>query len=371
MDFLKTDRSQFGLRVIAYGTKAQRPRIVTCLPLLVLIATSAGLRAQQCPPGTFDYGLPCDREAEWIVLDHYGAEGPLLPVLEECARAARDQALIRGAFPEFADLHYFPYCGELDEIYIKTFTPTDPDLVCTNEYYQITGIYGPIFDWWIVKFPRSINPVVMAEKYRALPAVLYAEPPVCGEPAGDYGARSQWLYTPHPGRAWYWEVWNGNMWSHLYVSAKGHVEQRAAPIPGSCEEVSGAAGVAPPIASMAAVAAGPNKVTSRAEWPGGYSWWGCSVEGTLVATFVAVAADDGSWDVAATLRPHGYTMACDDRLPLRLHGVAAIEFNTFPGVPVRPRFEGLYWDMVGCGGLYRTDFWLGVIVGTDGVVSKE
>ncbi len=201
---------------------------------VILLAACAAVRAEDCAPGTFDYGPSYGEEAEQIVLDHHGPEGPVLPVPEDCARTVRDLALIRAGYPEFAGATHAPGDYERNFITIRTDAPEDPDLVCMNLYYQVS--YGPVYAGsWGVTFPRSVNVYAMGEIYSALPAVLYASTNVygCGAVGGGCCAASRWSYSVHAHGVWRWTFWSiggggghGGCREHVsnfYVSETGWV----------------------------------------------------------------------------------------------------------------------------------------------------
>src|SRR5690606_30259026 len=126
--------------------------------------------AGQCPPGTFNYGPPINPTIAAIVIDHFGASGPLLPDPVHVARVERDVALIRQAYPELATIGHGT--GWVPgRLVVKVPPPLGVEFVCANVYYRATlrpvGLW-----WWVLEFPAgTFNPYVMAAIYREIPGV--------------------------------------------------------------------------------------------------------------------------------------------------------------------------------------------------------
>lgn len=196
--------------------------IIFCIILVLVLRSGGVLHAQPCPPETFDYGPPCTEQAAQIVLCHSNSLEQLLPDPKECARAARDLELL-GISDSFS-------CGfEQNVILIETLTPTDPDLVCMNLYYQVVSLEFVGFgEWWMVIFPHAINVGAMTEIYLTLPSVLSASV----NASGWAGCPPEEIsYSVLPNGTWHWilvsifHVHGGCMQydSHIYVTEGGQV----------------------------------------------------------------------------------------------------------------------------------------------------
>lgn len=180
--------------------------------LLMAWLSIGSVATRACPPGVFDYGPPCPEEAQLIVIEHYGDDGPLLPPPEDCNRAARDQQLIRSALPNLADVEHMPCCWFPNELLIQTASPANEELVCTNQNFQVTSFEPLSFgNFWIITFPHRVNTAAMAEIYALIPAIIIAEPTPVGCPAGGC-CRQSWLYAPLPDSMWQWTIIEAIPW---------------------------------------------------------------------------------------------------------------------------------------------------------------
>lgn len=171
-----------------------------------LLAIPATLRAQDCPPDTFDYGPPLpDEEIAQIVLSHYGPAGPLVPLAEDYDRASRDVALIGAALPDLVIVDH-DLAWEPDMIIIGTSTPDDPVLACINTHYAAT-MFVQGRTWAIAYFPAPINVPTIAAIYEDIPAVEYATPNFYGCVSGGNGCcPSGWGYDTLPNGTWKWYI---------------------------------------------------------------------------------------------------------------------------------------------------------------------
>ncbi|MBC7835278.1 MAG: hypothetical protein H7Y88_09295 [Phycisphaerales bacterium] len=158
--------------------------------------------AQDCPPELFDYGSFQNPETVLIVLDHYGAAGPLLPLPADYDRADRDIGLIRAAVPFLAGFgHSDPW--ERDLLIVRASGRLSSEAVCSNVYYQAEVSGGP--EWYFCELPGYLNLPALASMYESLPGVLSAGPNHFGC-AGSCGCRSSWVYEPRETGTWRWRV---------------------------------------------------------------------------------------------------------------------------------------------------------------------
>jgi hypothetical protein len=164
----------------------------------------AGDGAPPCSGELFDYGpVWPDPTIEIIVLDHYGAEGPILVDPSDYERAARDVALI---LPDIglASAEHFPGWVQTD-IIIGTEAPGEC-VTCANQFYQgsMRQIGGPGFPFYLVTFPRAANMYAMAREYLACPEVTSASPNGIG--CAGSCCVNRWDYTVRADGAWVWTI---------------------------------------------------------------------------------------------------------------------------------------------------------------------
>ncbi|MBC7835279.1 MAG: hypothetical protein H7Y88_09300 [Phycisphaerales bacterium] len=161
--------------------------------------------AQDCPPELFDYGSFQNPETVLIVLDHYGATGPLLPSLTDYERADRDIGLLRAAEPILAQF------GQSDpwqrvQLIIQASPPFSSEFVCSNEYYQaqLGLIFQGFPDWYLLELPSVLNLPALAELYRDLPGVTSVGLNYFG--CAGTCCSSSWHFQPRDEGTWRWRV---------------------------------------------------------------------------------------------------------------------------------------------------------------------
>lgn len=188
MPRVKAHRSGAGRRAVAGG----------------VLASAAAAAAGQCPPGTFNYGPYIDPMISAIVIDHFGAGGPLLPDPAHVARAALDVALIRQAFPEMAAVGHSTRWAA-GALTVQASLPLSVEFVCANEYYRAALLPIGGSSWWALDFPvGTFNPEAMAAIYREIPGVQDAG--IVYWVCAGFCCGSTWSYEPDAAGTWRWTV---------------------------------------------------------------------------------------------------------------------------------------------------------------------